>query len=99
MLALAGVLIATAAGTASALGTRPVSAAVPNLALADPTLSADTGFGPHVLVFDPSMPTSEIQAAVDAIYAQQVNNEMGSQRYALLFEPGSYGTAANPLIV
>ena len=24
---------------------------------------------------------------------------MGSQRYALLFKPGTYGTAANPLIV
>ena len=50
-------------------------------------------------VFDPSMPTSDIQAAVDAIYAQQVDNEMGTQRYALLFKPGSYGTATNPLIV
>jgi hypothetical protein len=59
----------------------------------------DPDLGPNVMVFDPSMPTGEIQAAVDAIYAQQVNNEMGSQRYALLFKPGSYGTAASPLIV
>ena len=55
--------------------------------------------GPNVVVFDPSMSTSQIQTTVDAIATQQVDNEMGSQRYALLFKPGTYGTAANPLIV
>jgi hypothetical protein len=54
-------------------------------------------FGPNVIVFDPSMPTSEIQAKVDAIATQQVSNEFGTQRYALLFEPGTYGSAADPL--
>jgi hypothetical protein len=53
--------------------------------------------GPNVLVFDPGMSTSSIQSAVDAVAAQQVDNEMGTQRYALLFKPGTYGTAANPL--
>jgi hypothetical protein len=55
--------------------------------------------GPNVVVFDPSMSTSQIQTTVDAIATQQVDNEMGSQRYALLFKPGTYGTATNPLIV
>ena len=50
-----------------------------------------------MLVFDPSMPTSQIQAAVDAVAAQQVPNQFGPQRYALLFKPGTYGTAAQPL--
>jgi hypothetical protein len=54
-------------------------------------------FGPNVYIFDPSMPTSQIQATVDAIANQQVDNEMGAQRYALLFKPGTYGTPANPL--
>jgi hypothetical protein len=54
-------------------------------------------FGPNVLVFDPSMPTGQIQASVDAIAAQQVDNEMGTQRYTLLFKPGTYGSAAQPL--
>jgi hypothetical protein len=54
-------------------------------------------FGPNVKIFDPSMPTSEITATVDAISSQQVDNEMGPQRYALLFKPGVYGTAADPL--
>ena len=53
--------------------------------------------GPNVTVFDASMPVTQIQAAVDAIYAQQVDDEMGSRRYALLFKPGVYGTAAQPL--
>src|SRR4051794_41897264 len=43
------------------------------------------------------MPVSQIQATADAIYAQQVNNEMGTNRYALLFKPGVYGTDTQPL--
>ncbi len=43
------------------------------------------------------MPTSQIQATVDAIANQQVPNQFGTQRYALLFKPGTYGTAADPL--
>ena len=58
---------------------------------------AQPDFGANVLIFDPSMPTSQIQAAVDAVANQQVPNQFGSQRYALLFKPGTYGTAANPL--
>src|SRR5262245_5000656 len=54
-------------------------------------------FGPNVLIFDPAMPISQIQATLDAITAQQVDTEMGTQRYTLLFEPGVYGTAAAPL--
>ena len=54
-------------------------------------------FGPNVCVFTPSMSQADIQAAVNAIYAQQVDNEMGTARYALLFEPGTYGSQSNPL--
>ena len=54
-------------------------------------------FGPNVMVFDPSMPIADIQASVDAIAAQQVDDEMGTNRYALLFLPGTYGTAEHPL--
>ncbi len=55
-------------------------------------------FGPNVKIFDPSMPLGQIQASLDAIAAEQVDNEMGAQRYALLFKPGTYGTASTPLI-
>ena len=53
--------------------------------------------GPNVTIFDPSMPVSEIQAALDTTHAAQVDNEMGTARYAYLFMPGTYGTAENPL--
>jgi hypothetical protein len=55
-------------------------------------------FGPNVKIFDPSMPLSQIQATVDAIATQQVNDEMGTQRHALLFKPGTYGSATTPLV-
>jgi hypothetical protein len=45
------------------------------------------------------MPTSEIQATVNAIRDAQVDAEMGTQRYALLFKPGTYGSPAEPLII
>ena len=48
-------------------------------------------------IFDPTMPTTEIKAVVDAIARQQVDDEMGPRRYALLFKPGTYGTVAAPL--
>ena len=54
-------------------------------------------FGPNVLVFDPTMSVSEIKSKVDAIASQQLTNEFGPQRYALLFKPGTYGSAATPL--
>ena len=62
-------------------------------------MAATPTFGPNVMIFNPSMPVSQIQAAVDAISTQQVSNQFGTQRYALLFEPGVYGSAATPLIL
>ena len=59
--------------------------------------SSPPDFGPNVIIFDPSMPTSQIQATVDGVASQQVSNRFGMQRYALLFKPGTYGSAAAPL--
>lgn len=56
-----------------------------------------SNLGPNVYVFDPSMSTSQIQATVDSISNQQISNQFGTQRYALLFKPGVYGSAATPL--
>ncbi|GGQ50153.1 hypothetical protein GCM10010166_18320 [Couchioplanes caeruleus subsp. azureus] len=53
--------------------------------------------GAGVTVFDPSMPVERIQATLDATHARQVDNEMGTGRYAYLFKPGTYGTAEKPL--
>ncbi|MGN6741972.1 MAG: adenylyl cyclase [Amnibacterium sp.] len=66
-------------------------------AFAAPAATQD--LGPNVVVFTPQMTTSEIQAKADSIYAQQADNEMGTERYALLFMPGTYGSAAEPLDV
>lgn len=54
-------------------------------------------FGANVYTFTPDMPVSTIQATVDEVSSMQVNNQFGTQRYALLFEPGTYGSAATPL--
>ena len=60
-------------------------------------LKRGSDLGPNVKIFDPSMPTAQIQAVVDAIASQQVSNQFGSERYALLFKPGTYGTSTEPL--
>src|ERR1700752_639101 len=47
-------------------------------------------FGANVLIFDPSMPSKEIQKQIDAVYAKQQHNEFGQQGNGLLFLPGAY---------
>ncbi|BCY07439.1 adenylyl cyclase [Actinoplanes sp. L3-i22] len=61
------------------------------------TSTSAPSLGANVTVFDPSMPVSQIQATLDAVNAKQVGNEMGTDRYAFLFKPGTYGTDAQPL--
>ena len=68
---------ATLAALASLLLARPAPAAVP------------TALGPNVVVLDPSMSQASIQSTLDAISTQQVPNQFGSQRFAVLFEPGT----------
>ncbi|MDQ7809440.1 RICIN domain-containing protein [Amycolatopsis sp. A133] len=52
-------------------------------------------FGPNVVVFDPSMPSSAIQSRLNSIFAQQERNQFGSQRYAVMFKPGTYANDVN----
>ena len=56
-------------------------------------------FGPNVKIFDPSMSTSAVRAALDTIASRQVSNQFGTERDAVLFMPGTYGSAADPLNV
>src|SRR5438874_2910203 len=67
------------------------------IAMSGRAAAATADLGPNVIVFDPSMPTSQIQATVDAIASQQITNQFGTQRYALLFKPGTYGSGNDPL--
>src|SRR5690348_1315478 len=88
--AILGVAVATAASVVSVAG--PADAAAP----AAPRSGAAHGprtpdLGPNVVILDPSMPTAEIKAKLDAINAQQIDAEMGTTRYAVLFKPGTYG--------
>ena len=64
---------------------------------AAPLAAGQPDFGPSTYVFDPSMTLTSIQETVDAIAAQQIPNQFGTQRYALLFKPGVYGSTAHPL--
>jgi hypothetical protein len=82
-----------AASSSMPLSARVVSA-VP---AAQPASSSQPDFGPNVFIFTPDMPQSEIQAKVDSVATQQVSNQFGPQRYALLFEPGTYGSKTAPL--
>src|SRR5437764_11680508 len=64
---------------------------------APPAASSQPNFGRNVYIFNPGMPQSEIQAKVDVVANQQVSNQFGTRRYALLFEPGTYGSSTAPL--
>ncbi|WP_347813684.1 adenylyl cyclase [Allobranchiibius sp. GilTou38] len=90
----AAIAASAAVATVGAVGT--AAAAPGRSGPARPAVSASV-LGPNVVVFDPSMSTAEIQAKVDAIANQQITNQFGPQRYALLFKPGTYGSVADPL--
>jgi len=59
-----------------------------------------TSFGPNVCVFSDTMSQATIQADLDNIASQQVPvaSQFSSQRYAIFFLPGTYGSAADPLV-
>ena len=82
---------------AALAGPASVDLAHPHIPAA-PHVAGAPDLGPNVYFFTPDMPQSQVQATLDAIASQQVPNQFGSQRYALFFEPGSYGTPADPLI-
>lgn len=50
----------------------------------------NTIFGPHVYVFDPSMPAADIQGVATNVFSRQERNQFGTERDALLFKPGAY---------
>ncbi|HEV2639641.1 MAG TPA: ricin-type beta-trefoil lectin domain protein [Actinocrinis sp.] len=53
--------------------------------------------GSNVIVISPSMSVSSIASQLNAIGTQQNPNQFGTQRYEILFQPGTYGSASNPL--
>jgi hypothetical protein len=61
----------------------------------NPPVPGGGSLGPNVLVFDPSMSTGSVQSQLDSVFARQESNQFGTERYALLFKPGSYSVNAN----
>jgi fibronectin type 3 domain-containing protein len=51
---------------------------------------ASPNFGSNVFIFNPSMPASSMQKTIDTVYEQQQFSQFGSNRCALLFQPGAY---------
>lgn len=85
--------LALGAAVATALTTMTAAQASPPQQV-DPY---DPDLGPNVTVVDPSTPQAEIQATLDEIAEQQIDAEMSTDRYAVLFKPGQYGSADDPL--
>jgi hypothetical protein len=92
-IAVALVIVFAMSGSTSAVpsGARGPSNVILGSAPAQPD------FGPNVKILDPGMSTTEIKAIVDGIANQQISSQFGTQRYAVLFRPGTYGSAAEPL--
>jgi len=99
-LAAAAALLAggwIAVGSAIPASAAPAAPAAP---AASTAAASTTGgnLGPNVYVFSPSMSQSSIQNTLDSIASEQVSNQFGAQRFALFFEPGTYGSSTTPLI-
>ena len=100
MLAGSGFAVAPAgAATAVTAGAVTASPAAPASSPACPDANVAT-FGPDVCVFSDTMSQAAIQNDLDNIAAQQVPvaSQFDSQRYAIFFLPGTYGSAASPLV-
>jgi hypothetical protein len=89
-LAAGPALPASAASAAAAAPAAPAAAAAPS--------TTGGQFGPNVYIFNPSMSQASIQSTLNSIASEQVSNQFGSQRFAILFEPGTYGSTSDPLV-
>jgi hypothetical protein len=83
---------ATAATAAAGLAAQAPSSMCPGANIA--------AFGPNVCVFNDTMSQTTIQTDLNNIATQQVPvaSQFDSQRYAIFFQPGTYGSAADPLV-
>ncbi|MEU4078955.1 RICIN domain-containing protein [Streptomyces venezuelae] len=59
------------------------------------TPPGDVDLGPNVVVLDPSMPSATVQSRLNTIFQRQETNQFGSERYAVLFKPGTYANDVN----
>jgi hypothetical protein len=83
---------------ATGLGLAPMAIqAISSPASAAETAATGGSLGSNVIVFTPTEAQSSIQSELNTIASDQVGNQFGTARYALLFEPGTYGSTADPL--
>ncbi|MEV4316304.1 RICIN domain-containing protein [Actinocrispum sp. NPDC049592] len=61
----------------------------------NPPPGNDIDLGPNTFIFDPSMSAASIQSRLNQVFSQQERNQFGTNRYALLFKPGTYNVDAN----
>jgi len=61
----------------------------------EPTDPFNPNLGPNAFVFDPSTPTATIQSRLNTIFTQQETNQFGTNRFAVMFKPGTYTADAN----
>jgi hypothetical protein len=99
-LILAAALAAAAGLTVAPAGLAAADSSPPPPASALCPGATTATFGPDVCVFSPGMGQARIQADLNSIATQQVpvGSQFGSDRYAVFFQPGTYGSAADPLV-
>ena len=101
VMVLAAVLVAGAALAAVPASTAAAATVLPAQSPSSMCPDANVAaFGPNVCVFNDTMSQAAIQSDLNNIATQQVPvaSQFDSQRYAILFKPGTYGSTANPLI-
>ena len=91
------------AALAAAAGFAAVPSGVATAATGSPSICPGANvaaFGPNVCVFNDTMSQATIQNDLNSIATQQVPvaSQFDNQRYAVLFQPGTYGSAASPLV-
>jgi hypothetical protein len=101
--ALAAAALIAGTGLAVAAPSQAAVAAPSQAAVAAGSICPDANvaaFGPNVCVFTPAMSQAAVQNDLNAIAAQQVPvaSQFSSQRYAVEFRPGTYGSSGSPLV-
>jgi hypothetical protein len=97
MAGLAAVPAGAATATTATAGTAVLAAQAASSLCPGANVAA---FGPNVCVFNDTMSQATIQTDLNNIATQQVPvaSQFDSQRYAIFFQPGTYGSAADPLV-
>src|SRR5580704_8095943 len=91
-----GAALAVVSGTAA--GATPVAVTRPAAPVSTMCPGATVAaFGPNVCVFSDTMSQATIHADLNNIATQQVPvaSQFDSQRYAVFFQPGTYGSATD----